>query len=339
MQMSARPALRFPVQIDEERHLLVLSTNTDYFEFRGVPSQAFAGVIERIDGVSTVAEIAKGANVEEGTLARFLSVLREHDLAIEAEPAGYTGQELASLLADLYRDWNPSLFSRSLWSSLTWGTATQGVLDGWLIESYHFIRGANARLAYAAACTSDTRVRRIFAKHHSEEYDHFRFFADSLKRRNIDPLTVDKVGPLPSTMAVINMARRAARIDHLCYAACSGLLESTGSDAARARSFYDAVARHYDPDNTGFVEPMIQHVALDEGFNHGSVMRDVFEPIKEICSERANRIIATVSLFKETLELWFDEIERYYFLYGVFDIGAKRRSYRSEASQRPETKV
>lgn len=333
MQPDARPALRFPLQIDQEKHRLVLSTTTDYFEFEGVPPQAFAEVIERIDGVSTVKDIAKEANIEEETLASFLSILREQDLAVEVEPSGYTGKELASLLGDFYKVWNQSLFSRSLWTSLVHGTAKPRVVDGWLIESYHFIRGANARLAYAASCTPDPRIRRIFAKHYSEEYDHYRYFADSLTRRNIDPATADRVGPLPTTQAVINMARHAARTDHLCYAACSGLLESTGSDSGRARSFYDAVAHHYDRDGSGFVAPMVHHVALDEGFDHGSVMRDVFEPIEHISAERANKVIEIVSLFKETLEYWFDDIERYYFLYGVFETGARRRSYRSATTR------
>jgi hypothetical protein len=127
---------------------------------------------------------------------------------------------------------------------------------------------------------------------------------------------------------VLNMARRAARVDGLAYAACSGLLESTGSDSGRARGFYLDVAKHYDRDSTGFADPLLQHVDLDEEYEHGSVMSEIFAPIPYILCERADQIVTTTALFRETLTLWFSDIERFYFL-NPFPARVTARNYRS----------
>jgi hypothetical protein len=331
MQARVRPLLRFPLQIDEEKERLVLSNDTERIFLDGAPPYATATLIERLNAGSAVDELASAVYLDQRHVSAILSVLRSEGLTVEQEPETYTGRQIAALLLGFYRDWNDALFSGPLWHSLATGRALPRVVDGWLIEQYHFIRGANARLAYAAAHAGDERIRRIFARHYAEEYDHHAFFAESLRRRNIDPDAADRIGPLPTTLAVINMCRRAARLDCLCYAACSGLLESTGSDAPRARAFYKAVAEHYDREGSGFVEPLQKHSDLDEGLGHGNVMNDVFGPIKSITADRANQIIETVALFKETLQLWFADIARSYFISPPFDSRLVRRHYR----QRP----
>jgi len=328
MHIQARPILRFPIYIDEEKHRLVISDDASTIQFDGIAPGSTAELLVQLTGRLSVKELADRVSFDPDQLLKILTVLEDHHLVTENEPTIYTGAQISGLLSNFYSEWNSTLFSGALWASLAEGRASERVVDGWLIESYHFIRGANARLGYAAANATDRRVQRIFAKHYVEEYDHYKFFAESLKRRKIDSETVDRLGPLPSTRAVINMARHAARTDCLCYAACSGLLESTGSDASRARAFYASVSQHYDKDKTDFVAPMLKHIDLDEGFEHGNVMRDVFEPIPVITASRASQILDAVTLFKDTLRMWFEDIERFYFWNAPFDNRSIRRSYR-----------
>jgi hypothetical protein len=310
MDPEFRGGLYFPLNIEQERQTLVLSTDTERITLTGIDAKTGADIIQCLNSRPKAAELLSSADNGEQT-ANFLETLSTEKLVLESQ-SFYTGAQLADLLHSYFDDWNNALFSRPLWTWLADGRASEAVLDGWLIETYHFIRGANARLSYATSQTSDLRVRRIFAHHYVEEYDHYKFFAESLRRRGFDPDVVEKAGPLVSTVAVINMARRAARDDCLAYAACSGLLESTGCDAARARSFYNAIAAQYDKAGSGFVEPMLRHIDLDEAYEHGEVMADIYRPIARIDSERADRIVECVFLFKEILLLWFDDIQNHY---------------------------
>lgn len=303
--------LLFPLNIDYAKNSLVLSTNSERIRFTGVSPELGVRVLQEVNMGNTAADIHARFDSQPDA-SKFLDCLVSNNLLAKEPPNAYSGRQLAKFLQELYKEWNNSLFSHPLWTSLADGSAPTSLVDGWLIESYHFIRGANARLCYAAAYAQDERLQAIFAKHYVEEYDHYKYFADSLARRDIDAERVDMAGPIASTSAVLNMARRAARIDPLAYAACSGLLESTGSDANRARDFYCAVRKNFDLEGSGFVEPMLRHIDLDEEFEHGSVMVDVFDPIPHITIDRADAVVATVSLFEETLRLWFTDIREVY---------------------------
>jgi hypothetical protein len=313
-------SLIYPLNIDHASRAIVLSNYSERIRFEGVSPEVALDVLERLNNNEEI------PNSDESS--EFIHVLKRENLAVSCTRPYCTGEQMADLLQAQYTDWNQKLFSGLLWTSLFNGTAEKHVVDGWLIESYHFIRGASARLSYAAANAADERIRQIFTHHSVEEYDHYKFFAESLRRRGFDPLIVDQVGPLPTTRAVIDMARYAARTDCLAYAACSGLLESTGSDAGKARSFYSAVSGNFDKEATDFVAPMLQHIDLDEAYEHGSVMRDVLAGVPLILADRADSIVQLAHLFKEILEFWFEDIVRTYHLKPV-DRRALRRDYRS----------
>lgn len=303
-----RPVLVYPLRIVEDRLALKLETDSDRITVEGVSPSLGSRIIERLNGSGD------GLPEFDGDAREFVELLLSERLGLVHEPDYYSGVEICRLLQRYFLDWNDALFSHLLWTSLAAGTAKSSVVDGWLIETYHFIKGANARLSYAASQTTDLACRSAFVHHYVEEYDHYKFFGESLERRGISVADVERIGPLPSTTGVMNMARRAARTDHLAYAACSGLLESTGSDAARAREFYRLVANHYDKESSDFVEPMLRHVALDEAYEHGSVMAEIFSGVQAITPARAAGIIETVSIFRDTLLLWFDDVLRHYHL-------------------------
>jgi thiaminase len=208
--------------------------------------------------------------------------------------------------------WKERLFSHPLWQRLGTGEASRVQFLGWLIESYHFIEGVNDRLALAVAECYDHRVRPLFARHYTEEYDHGHFFVKSLAALGYDEPTVSSARPLPSTLAILNFMRQCARRDLLQYAVCSGFLESTGGDRLRARDFYARLAQHYEPDRPGAFKPLLDHVNLDEAYGHNNMMESIFERLVRIPAERASAALTAGALLVETLELWSTDILRTY---------------------------
>jgi hypothetical protein len=223
-----------------------------------------------------------------------------------------SGKQIADYLLRLYPIYNDELFSHRLWKSLVDGSASMDLVKGWACETYFFILGANERMPAAIAACRSERVRSILAEHYREEWDHYKFFAESLECLGLNRQELEARGPLLSTESVMWSARKMARWDELVYVACSGLLESTGTDAARGRQFYAAVEKNYGALAPGFVAPMVKHVNLDEQYGHGSVMEEVFGGAGLVSVERAGTILQGVTEFKETLSLWFDEICNHY---------------------------
>ena len=109
MRPQARPALRFPLNIDNEKQRLVLSNDTERIFVDGVPPYETATLIDRLNAGSTAGELAGAVYLDQEHVAAILSALHREGLTVEEEPATYTGRQLAALLLQFYGDWNEAL--------------------------------------------------------------------------------------------------------------------------------------------------------------------------------------------------------------------------------------
>lgn len=318
--------LRPLIGVWEDASGLVIETDDERVRLSGVAAETAATLISRIDGRRSMRDLLRSN--EPGVTAKdraLLDALMRSELVVGGgSGAGVQGAEAADRFAKAFVVWNARIFSHPLWSFLVEGNASRALVSGWVLETYHFIRGASARLPLAIAHCPPGPQRDVLSGHFAEEYDHDALFLQSLDALGIDATAARAAPPLPGTLAVIDAMREAARQDVLAYAGCSGLLESTGSDAARGRHFYDLLAQRYG-ELGDFVTPMRRHVELDEGFGHGSVMAQVFQLEGLIEGPRLDRVAATVHAFVETLEFWFDDIHQHYAPLTTFRPGGVRR--------------
>ena len=321
------PVLPFPVDYDVIDGVLVVQDSRDNFRFNTVEAHAAAEFLNSIDGESPVASLLDQSQLPPALAYALLCALTENGLIVYPRACKrlIPGASLASHMKELFGGWNNRLFSHELWVSLSSGRASQELFRGWLLETYHFIRGVNARLPLAIAECPTARLRKHFISHFVEEYDHHKFFAESLEAAGIPNKVVEATVPLPGTLAVINWTRWCARRDPLYYAGCSGLLESTGSSPRTARRFYKILADHYDHDRRGVIDPMLRHVALDEAYQHGDFMAAIFSEAGDIELNRAHGVVQATFGFVETLENWFSDIMMHYRSAKAVDLTGIRR--------------
>jgi pyrroloquinoline quinone (PQQ) biosynthesis protein C len=247
-----------------------------------------------------------------------------------------SSEKFSHICRHYFPRWKERLFSHPLWQDLGSGQATQAQFVGWLLESYHFIEGVNDRLALAVAECHDLRVRAIFAHHYTEEYDHAKFFIESLKALGLDEATIFSARPLPSTLAILNFMRQCARRDPLQYAVCSGFLESTGTDRIRARTFYASLSEHYSADKTQVIDPLVDHVGLDEEYGHNNLLESIVEILGDVPTKRASEALEAGAMLVETLELWSTDIQRNYDQ-SVFSTRSTKTYYRPPVATRGHT--
>lgn len=316
--VDLRPLLA--VQFDQGT--LLVEDEEELFRFTGVEANRALRIINRIDGFRSRTDLLAVGDHCDST---FLDLLIDSGLVVARPALGYYDSgAVARALKTAYRSWNQRLFSHPLWLAIVNGVASEVLIVGWVLETYHFIRGASARLPLAIAQCSAGRQRDILAQHFSEEYDHDDLFLESLATLGIAESAARAASPLPGTAAVIDWMRAAARRDVLAYAGCSGLLESTGSDPVAAREFYDMLESHY-PSLPDFVSPMRRHAAMDEGFAHGNVMTSVLGVEPRLEQGRVDTAVAYTYGFVEILEYWFTDILTHYATLDQFDATAVRR--------------
>lgn len=312
---SVIPCLCWGVSVKKEGDSALFQLYDTEFRFGGVPAETLLKIVSRFDAITTIGQIAEESAIDVNVALSILEKLFDLGLAVDLRQtpeSDLTPQAFSSMCRRLFPIWKERLFSHRLWVILVTGEATRSQFLGWLLESYHFIEGVNVRLPLAIAECSDQKIRPLFAHHYSEEYDHSRFFLESLNALGMDTETVLSCRPLPATKAVLNFARQCARRDPLQYAVCSGFLESTGADRLRARAFYEHLAKNYASDTPGVIQPLVSHVNLDEDYGHNSMLENICQKLGPLPSRRASEALEACSIFVETLELWSTDIMRTY---------------------------
>jgi len=309
------PTLRWDVRVRREGDAAVFERDDTEFRFDGVPVDILLDVINRFDGHATINEIAEDSAAPVNLALSIVERLLHYDLARDARElrVGDLDPEVFSgVCRQFFPVWKERLFSHPLWHSLGSGEASRAQFGGWLLESYHFIEGVNVRLSLAVAECSDLNVRPLFARHYSEEYDHSVFFLEALSAFGMSKERVLATKPLPSTLGVLNLMRQCARRDPVQYSVCSGFLESTGADRIRGRTFFEHLKKNYAVDAPGITQPLVNHLSLDEAYEHNSLMEAVCLRIGKLSAHRASKALEAGLLLVETLELWSTDIMRTY---------------------------
>lgn len=322
--------LRSDCQFDSCEPSAIIETEDEVLTFQGVDSRVFTEVLRKLDGTHRVGEIASHLGASQQKVIEICTLLFQHALVTRiGGPCSSGGSEFdfSDLCYSLFPKWKKRVFSHALWCSLADGSASRSVFAGWLLETYHFIETVNSRLALAIAECRLHDARALFRHHYTEEWDHHHFFMSALVRLGFESEAVLCARPLPGTLAVINHMRDTARRDPLYYAACSGFLESTGEDRAAGREFFDRLIRHYCPEKPGIVQPMRDHLDLDEDYQHNGMLSQIYPKLGVVTKERLAGAIDAVAELVEQLELWSTDILRSYADESGFE-KAGVRSYR-----------
>ena len=283
------------------------------YEFDGASPLSLSTLVSYADGTRSLNELndIAGRSPDFYPLSK---VLVDEGLAKYTngpEPETVSPTEFAAICRRLFLPWKARVFSRPLWTGLTIGTRKRSIFIGWLLESYHFIEGANLRLPYAVACCHNDAAREAFARHYAEEWNHGSYYLTALSRVGLDEGRVIDSEPILATTAVLNHMRRCARVDPLGYAVCSGFLESTGEDRTAGKKFLSLIDEHYSS-GSSIAAPLLEHLELDEAYGHNGLLEDTCEFFGELTVARASAALDAGFRLVEVLEYWSDSIMETY---------------------------
>lgn len=309
------PALRWDIRVRTENGNAVLEDDDSEIQLEDVSTEALLRVLALLDGRRTVSAIVDETGLDSELVSSIVEALSGVGWVVDFNAKSnedLSPENFAVICRRLFPIWKSKLFGHPLWELLRTGQASASQFAGWLFEQYHFIDGVNDRLALVVAECTDLRIRPIFARHFTEEYNHSHFFLKSLRALGYDTALTQATRPLPSTLAVLNHMRHCARQGPLEYAVCSGFLESTGADRQKGMGFFDMLEKNYAPDKPGVIKPMVDHLRLDEAYGHNELMESVCQLLGPIPVERASKALAGGALFVEMLGLWSTDMLKTY---------------------------
>lgn len=274
----------------------------------------YAKLVEWFPSTRPQSDIERALEMTSARLAKFVENLERAGLVYRTSriPATLTGEELhRDYFAKFLPAWLEEAFSHPFWDRMMSGKGSARLYTGWLFELYHYTRNANRHMPLSCAHTHSKPIKALRAKHYAEEWNHYHYFAKSLKALGFPEEEVGTSVPLPMTLALSNFMRQAAREDVLAYSICSAVLEGTTTDRGTYSPYYEKAAELYGIPR-GAVTPIFAHLDLDVKYQHSDLFLDICRTVETMTAERASLVLDYGHQLVEHIWMWTENIERYY---------------------------
>lgn len=275
---------------------------------------AYQKLVEWLPTTRAQSELEAELAMTPARLASFAARLEQAGLLFKTAriPAALSGEEFhRDYFSKFLPAWLEEAFSHPFWDRMMTGKGSARLYTGWLFELYHYTRNANRHMPLSCAYTHSKPIKSLRAKHYAEEWNHFHYFAKSLKALGFSEEQVRTSVPLPMTLALSNFMRQAAREDVLAYSICSAVLEGTTTDRGTYSPYYEKAAELYGIPR-GAVTPIFAHLDLDVQYQHSNLFLDICRTVGRMSAQRASLVLDYGHQLVEHIWMWTENIERYY---------------------------
>jgi pyrroloquinoline quinone (PQQ) biosynthesis protein C len=275
---------------------------------------AYAKLVEWLPTNRGVGELEAAAGMDEARLSRLAARLAEAGLLYRRAdiPAAVSGKQFYEQHFEPALDaWLSEAFSHPFWERMMSGRGSARLHAGWTMELYHYTKNANRHMPLSCAHAREKAIKLLRAKHYAEEWNHYHYFAKSLKYLGFPGEVVEGSVPLPMTLALSNFMRQAAREDILAYSICSAVLEGTTVNRKTYNPYHEKVVELYGVPREA-VKPIYDHLDLDIQYQHSNLFLDILNTVDSMPAARGGRVLDYGHQLVEHIWMWTDSIEKYY---------------------------
>jgi pyrroloquinoline quinone (PQQ) biosynthesis protein C len=316
-RLKAKPVISMRADIRVTANdAAIVETDDCLLEFDGPTGRLIGQLADRLDGGSTVEDLATATACDPGFVAALIETLRKHEIVLDlAEAEGKCAGDLRQALRRECAFWAKEIQAHPFWRTLLSGTANSEIVFGWGIEQFHYVDAANEYMAAAAAnCRLDHDVRMLIGKRFTEESEHGDIFLRGLSRCGYASEAIVNAPPLPATNALKDYLFELACSDTIATEATFNLMQSSGEPLTKEglARFYGELTRLY-PLAAPMFEAFRDHALIDVGSGHARTIFDGLCDVPGLVTPAVGRrAIEAVRGLAEHFMLFFQNIEAYY---------------------------
>ncbi len=260
----------------------------------------------------TLADLAHDGGFEVSDMTKLCQGLNDAGFIWLAHPDGAVPlDEFKQEFRWWVRHWVRRMFSDSVWEQVRTGDASPAVLVGWVKENMHYTGSVIRHMTRAAANAEDTTEGWTLLTHNSQEWDHYALFRGACAATGLSETELSESRPLPGTVAITHLMRRIARRHPLVYNACEAMLEATAERPDRVVEFFETVRERFGYPR-GFIDPLIEHLHVDEEFEHIDIFDGLVEEIETVSFELMSEIMTACEELADTMYAWHAQIAAHY---------------------------
>lgn len=260
----------------------------------------------------TLAELALAGGFETSDMVNLCQQLNDAGFFWLAPPNdAVTLEEFKKEFRFWVRHWVRRMFADPIWEDVRTGDASPAVLVGWVKENMHYTGSVIRHMTRAAAHAEDSAEGWTLLTHNSQEWDHYALFRGAAASVGLDEKALAATRPLPGTVAITHLMRRIARRHPLVYNACEAMLEATAERPERVVEFFETVRDRYDYPR-GFIDPLIEHLHVDEEFEHIDIFDGLVAHLPTVSFELLEEIMTACQELADTMYAWHAQVAHHY---------------------------
>lgn len=219
-----------------------------------------------------------------------------------------TGWDAALEIEDFIEDrLHLTLYRNIFWQHAIAHTLPHRVMEGMVIENYHFLFRESYFDAPVLSYQSFNALRLSMNEFYSEEYGHDEILLRALNSIAISREDLFRTVPLPGTQALCNTLAYWSNTDPMAFFLTLGVLE--GKDVA-VDSFVHAMENQGVEES--FVKPVRTHALINQEGAHGSLTRELLGNIPLMPRDEVDRLKARLYVFIELYDGFFTNVWDYY---------------------------
>ncbi|SDH86818.1 Pyrroloquinoline quinone (PQQ) biosynthesis protein C [Alteribacillus persepolensis] len=309
------PRLRHCTLIEkEDTNSILMIVGSNYFEIDEEMGsrEKFLEVKSYFDGRHSIKEISNLTEVSEEDLISIVTEFEEMGLLRSEESVHLIKKEdFINQIEESCIMWAQQIGYHRLFGQIESGEARKEVFQGYILETYHYVKSARKHISTALAhCTNDHH-EELLTDFFNDEYNHYPLMLESLERMGIPKDRVESAHPIIGTMSLINMLCEIGRQSTLAYIACTSLFEAREEDFEQSKTSLERLA-----EAAGFkasdVAPVIEHMRGDVEADHNSLLEEALADIEYINAEEAHFAVNCLHDLKHSFDQFHDQILEYY---------------------------
>jgi pyrroloquinoline quinone (PQQ) biosynthesis protein C len=147
------------------------------------------------------------------------------------------------------------------------------LLEGWLLETYHYVKDFPEAIAEAASQATSSELRYVLMRYADQERGHESFVLDCLTRIGFGCDEVRESRPLLSTQLVAHKMRDLFRVDPSAALLMAAMVEARDFEPSNANELREEIELHHGlPANA--LQPYFDHQRIDFQLRHHALLED-----------------------------------------------------------------
>lgn len=265
-----------------------------------------------LDGRHTLAEISARTGVSQEGVLQVVGVFRELDLlrrevAVDRIPSA----DFVRTVDDACTMWSRQIGYHPLFQLLRTKQVRREVFQGWVLETYHYVKSAARHIALAVGNCDDAGWEPLLTEYFTEEYAHAPLILAAVERTGISRGEAEGAHPLIGTLSLVNALCEIARSSTLSYIACTSLFEARSEDYENAKDDFLRIAALYGYSSED-VAPIVEHMAGDIAAGHTSLLAQALAGRDAITAREAHTTVNALHDLKHSFDQYHDQILQYY---------------------------